>query len=392
MRNNHQRQTLPNKVTHNRSKENTHNRSIGPRCTVVLDMCTTLDLFSGERPFKRQKCNGPFHYVLGPRAKNWHLTGWFHKDAEDPRQLFDAKTMRFMQGQHENSDSQKHHWQVFVQYLTKVRSTAVRRVFPPGKWRNSPMDTNVRASIKYCSKDRTFVSDRFTLGELPTEKGKASSLAKAVHSLQVDGKGLTWLAKNNPMASIMFGSRIATWLPRMRAVPTASEFKLDDYKWDPAEAWSKTHIFWGISGIGKTEFALAHFKNPLIVSHPDKLKEHDPSFHDGILFDDVDFLHWPHNSCIHLADNKLPRDINVKCSMVTIPAGTRKIFTTNNDLGIIFKDQHLWALQRRIQVHHLEGPQFDGPPEEPPPKRRKHAPLQPHIPNEIRCDCIICLK
>jgi len=48
--------------------------------------------------------------------------------------------------------------------------------------------------------------------------------------------------------------------------------------------------FWGKSGTGKTQFALAHFKHPLLVRHLDDLQRLSDGPHDGVVFDDVSFI------------------------------------------------------------------------------------------------------
>uniref|UniRef100_UPI0040475A0E hypothetical protein n=1 Tax=Shewanella sp. TaxID=50422 RepID=UPI0040475A0E len=85
----------------------------------------------------------------------------------------------------------------------------------------------------------------------------------------------------------------------------------------------------GKSGVGKTAFAKAHFTNPLFVSHIDDLK-HLSDVHDGIVFDDMDFKHWPVTSQIHITDYEEGRSINVKHATAYIPCKTRRIFTCND--------------------------------------------------------------
>lgn len=108
-----------------------------------------------------------------------------------------------------------------------------------------------------------------------------------------------------------------------------------NYKFKPLsgiDLWSrhqKVLILHGESGLGKTQFAKSLFKNPLLVRHIDKLKKFDSFQHDGIIFDDMSFQHWPRESCIHLLDLDEDADINVKCSMVTIPAGVPRVITSN---------------------------------------------------------------
>lgn len=101
----------------------------------------------------------------------------------------------------------------------------------------------------------------------------------------------------------------------------------------------KVMILRGEPNQGKTQYAKTFFKKPLLVRHPDKLKSFDENTHDGIIFDDQSYGHWPRESVIHLFDVEEEADINVKNSMVTIPAGTPRIFTTNR-------------VMRRTKVNH----------------------------------------
>lgn len=101
----------------------------------------------------------------------------------------------------------------------------------------------------------------------------------------------------------------------------------------------------GPSGIGKTQYALSHFLEPVLLSHIDDLKKITPTT-DGIVFDDMNFNHWPPNSCIHLCDMELPRSINVKYGTKEIPQYLKRIFTTNRPFNELWsKDCSLLELQ-----------------------------------------------
>lgn len=112
-----------------------------------------------------------------------------------------------------------------------------------------------------------------------------------------------------------------------------------------SELNTKTQVFKGPSGLGKTEFAKAHFENPLIVSHVDDLKLLSTGDYDGIIFDDFSVTHWPRTAAIHLVDLTECRSINVKYGTAEIPAGTPRIFTCNE---WPFPDDPHGAIRRRV--------------------------------------------
>lgn len=112
--------------------------------------------------------------------------------------------------------------------------------------------------------------------------------------------------------------------------------------------WIGSAAVGGNAGCGKTDFALSHFKNPLIVSHVDKLKCFNPNFHDGIVFDDMSFTHFPLSAQKHLLDWTNDREINVKHDIAVIPKHTRKIFTYN--YGEFPFDETNTAIKDRLYV------------------------------------------
>ena len=106
----------------------------------------------------------------------------------------------------------------------------------------------------------------------------------------------------------------------------------------------KSLVLLGPSGIGKTGWAKQNIPKPaLFISHIDDLKRIHPEIK-GLIFDDMDFKHWPETAQIHIVDRENTRSINVKHSTVTIPSGIAKIFTCNS---FPFKIDTL-AIDRRI--------------------------------------------
>lgn len=96
-----------------------------------------------------------------------------------------------------------------------------------------------------------------------------------------------------------------------------------------APARGASTVLVGPSGIGKTSAAIKSLPTPiLLASHIDDLR-HLSGDTQSIVFDDMDFQHWPRTAQIHLVDTDLPRSINVRYGTVGIPAHMTKVFTAN---------------------------------------------------------------
>lgn len=109
--------------------------------------------------------------------------------------------------------------------------------------------------------------------------------------------------------------------------------------------WQHSAVVMGNPGCGKTNWAKAHFKAPLVVSHNDDLKGFDPNRFDGIVFDDLDFKHMPRQAQIYLTDWCEARSVHCRNFNGRIPARTRKIFTCNWDCYPFIDDG---AINRRV--------------------------------------------
>jgi len=110
---------------------------------------------------------------------------------------------------------------------------------------------------------------------------------------------------------------------------------------------SKSLILRGPSGCGKTTWAKRNVPLPsLFCSHVDELKSFRTGFHKSIIFDDVDFNHWPRTSQIAIVDIENPRQVHCRHAIARIPAYIAKVFTCNAD-PVLLSDE---AIRRRCRV------------------------------------------
>jgi len=119
-------------------------------------------------------------------------------------------------------------------------------------------------------------------------------------------------------------------------------------------------FIYGPTNTGKTQWAIAQFHNPLIISELDDLRSFDPATHDGIVFDDVNLSKFDRNMCIFITDWDEARQIKCRYRNARIPAHTRKIFTSNFSFETTFPPDEAGAIRRRIsRIIHVDGPTFN---------------------------------
>lgn len=125
----------------------------------------------------------------------------------------------------------------------------------------------------------------------------------------------------------------------------------------------KTHVFVGKTGIGKTNFALAHFKKPVLVTAIQNIGRihEDPNVCDGLVFDDINFSGYSQQDFIHLVDNMQECTVNIKYGTGYIPRFMPRIITCNNFDAIRPKtkdiEAHL-AINRRLVFHNFSEPLY----------------------------------
>lgn len=278
-------------------------------------------------------------------AKNWCFTDYELLDWATAFSEFELiKGLAW--GQEICPDTGRKHLQGFVHMKTAQRLSAMKKIAPRAHWER--MRGTITQNKLYCEKEGRYTS----LGEFGRQ-GHRTDLT-AVYDMLVDGATNKEITAAHPATMIKYHAGISKVRLILEDHSMKSQYTLDSFApWIPITDWSRSHVFYGPAGSGKSEFALAHFENALWVTHMDGLQHFCSTEHDGIIFDDMFFDHIPRESCIHIVDQDHDRLLHIRYMCARIPAHTKKIFTTNRPGGVIFKDHFGDAIQRRLTFHEL---------------------------------------
>ncbi len=242
----------------------------------------------------------------------------------------------------ETGDSGTDHVQGYVEFETRKTLGKVKKILVRAHWekRNG---TPLQASV-YCKKDGDYIET----GTL-SSPGKRSDLDQIRDEIK-NGATKRDLWDDHFPTMVRYHKGMYEGMQQLATDDCDHKFSLDDFEMDELDDFSKSYVLYGEPGIGKTCFALAHFTNPLFVTHMDDLLNFDKNVYDGIVFDDMSFQHMPRTAQIHLVDVDHRRSIHCRYARAILPASTRKIFTTNEAYGAIFLEDS--AINRRL--HRVE--------------------------------------
>lgn len=277
----------------------------------------------------------------------------FGEDAEPP-------VLSYLCGKMEKCPkTKKDHYQGWVQFTKKKRLTAILKMFPAGQFHWLPCNGTEAENEAYCQKSATQVGPFESFGSFSIEK-KGTAKGRKLTDIK-NGATTKELWENHGEVMLMYyrGAE-QTQMYLQNKDTNKADFKLKDFPWEPLK-WgiqrrtgdqSLTWVLAGAAGIGKTEFAMAHFDNPFMSSNLNDLKLFSPKEHDGIIFDDYDaqIKAQDRETQTHLVENKLDKNIRVLYGWKKIPGGTKKIFTTNREDGGMFEPTEAIARRHRVRI------------------------------------------
>ena len=299
-------------------------------------------------------------------SRNYALTGWVSQGLDEEKALLNlwnqfgepgTKEINYIGGKLEETKKAGKHWQFWVQFAKVKFWGPAEEWFPAKQFHREVCEGTAAHNEKYCAKSDTQVRPFECYGAYVVTKGDRVKVMAEIERRVKEG------ATRREMWTEFFPQMVNHARNIEDAIDclaeeedNKAEYGTDEFTIPLIEDWSKSLLFWGESGIGKTQFALAHFKRPLFVSQLDELARFDRRVHDGIIFDDMDFSQYGRPTQLHLVDQDQTRAIKVRYKIARIPKHTKKIFTSNT------REMFKWveddgkrnkALERRVKVHHF---------------------------------------
>lgn len=281
-------------------------------------------------------------------CKTWDLTlnnytpgevSTFESWSDDVRRMVISK---------EVSDTGTPHLQGRITFCRSYRMAALKKLVPRAHWE----PTNKTQDSLYCKK----VDSEVIINVNNRHQGSRTDLKEATDAM-IQGASVAELYREHTAVMVKYPTGMMKARQYLCPRPSHHKYTIDDFtcplfNWDDLHSGrGRSLIFHGEAECGKTEFAKCHFDRFLLIRHMDALAAYDPSLYDGIIFDDMSFKHLPRTAQIHIVDVDNDSDIHIRYSTVFIPAGTKKIFTTND---MTFFDLEDPAIKSRVKVVHFD--------------------------------------
>lgn len=201
-------------------------------------------------------------------AKNWCFTS-FQIGSPIP---YDPDTMAYLVYQQEKCpDTDKLHFQGYVQLSKKMRLAQIKKIFPDPATHFERARGTAREASEYCKKEESRVEGPWEHGVITHERQRSD--LKEVCSMVASGTKLTEIMQSNP----------DTYVRNYRGLR-----ELESY-FTPSRTWkTEVHILWGPTGTGKTRYVHDHEESLYTKADPKWWCGY--AGHEAVLIDDVV---WP---------------------------------------------------------------------------------------------------
>jgi hypothetical protein len=281
----------------------------------------------------------------------------------------------FARCQQELSDEGHQHLECVVMFNNYRSCKSVCKLFSvkfaiPIKGR-----VEIDKAISYCYKDDSKVVDGIEINigthhSVDKEQWANKIVNKSFQSVK---ESMDYIKTVDPKTYILQHKAICAFVNTMYNQTTTSSYLESDFNVPLVDIPDdKTLIFVGPTSVGKTQYALRHFKHPALVTNKEDWRNIVDDT-DGIVIDDLATCNFSMHNVLNLVDRRISRTINIKYSSVTINPRIPKIITINNmdyfwptvcmDNGSN-NNFEFWqpvkdAISARIEIKHFDKPLFN---------------------------------
>lgn len=188
--------------------------------------------------------------------------------------------------------------------------------------------TNV---IYYTQKDKLYIASPHLLN-FDAEASATPGWAVDMNNSETVEMGMHTLMQRHPETFYLHSGRIEQALTMRIGMSERPRYTLAEFNVAQLDL-TKAVVLQGASHVGKTQFALAHFEYPLLISEMDDLKDIGLRT-DGLVFDQMRFnerggIDLSADAMIRVLDMEVSRSISARYRNARIRRGLPRIFTTN---------------------------------------------------------------
>lgn len=257
-------------------------------------------------------------------------------------------------GQNETSKNGMEHIQLMFGFkFNKTLEAVIKKL----KDENIQITNDPNAMLKYCTNEEKRDKDTEILvyGDVPNFSRKCNNeMIESALACPTYEEAMKYMESNDVLYFIQNQKKLSFYFEQKYNKNDHSLYKKEDFDM-PLIPIPKNIVlvFIGATGLGKTQFALAHFKYPLHIRDKEDWRRLN-GITDGIVLDDLDFANWSPLTFLKLLDVENPITQNVKYGSVRIRAGLPRIICCNHEDLLWPKNIHdetKAACKRRMVIH-----------------------------------------
>lgn len=225
---------------------------------------------------------------------------------------------------------------------------------------NVQVVTDALATYKYVTDEnkRDEDGETYEYGEIPSFRKKMNDtiIEQALRTGSYED-AMRYIEDEDKLYFITHQKQLGQYFNSKFRDDDSADYRLEHFTTQhfKKELEDKVMVFIGDTGIGKTQFALAHFERPLLVRDKEDWSRYNQDT-DGIVLDDINFADWNPLTFLKILNLDTPITQSVKYGHVRVKKGTKRIICCNSEdllwpRGIHPETKN--ACLRRIEIKHF---------------------------------------